>query len=264
VQRTPDSGDVPFRFEVGMTTPRTSGPALAARNSAPHFIACAFRDVKASGSPDSTMTFNGYGACFSNVDSVGDSIAPGAFKATIRAAKKSGIWPSLLAQHGGWGLTSQDLTPIGLYDEMDEDDVGLKLHGILADTERGREMHTLLTMSPRPAIDGLSIGYYPREWKFTTNPKEGEPRRTLTRVDLIEVSLVTFPANTRARVTDAKSRLTSIRQLEAGMRLIGLSAREAKRAASAAWPAIKPEAKASNEIIGALAALSARFATDKS
>jgi phage head maturation protease len=36
---------------------------------------------------------------------------------------------------------------------------------------------------------------------------KGSPaRRTIKAVDLVEVSLVTFPANTRARVTGVKSR----------------------------------------------------------
>lgn len=200
---------------------------------------CKLVQVKANGSPDDKMEFSGYGAVFGNTDSYGDSIQKGAFKASLRESKKSGVWPSMLSQHGGWGLTSSDLTPIGLYDELDEDDIGLKLNGILAATPRGIEMHTLLTMSPRPAIDGLSIGYYPREWKINTSPKEGEPRRTLTRVDLIEVSLVTFPANTRARVTEAKADFDK-RYIENVLRDAGISKSRAKTFISRAFADDEP------------------------
>ena len=45
-------------------------------------------------------------------------------------------------------------------------------------------------------LDGLSIGYRAKD--YTRGTKENEPRRTLKAVDLVEVSLVTFPANEAA------------------------------------------------------------------
>jgi HK97 family phage prohead protease len=173
------------------------------------------------------MRFTGYGAVFGNVDSYGDAIQKGAFRETIRDAKKSGIWPSLLLQHGGWGANAEDMTPIGVIESMEEDDTGLKMDSILADIQRGRDAYTLLKMSPRPAINGLSIGYIPVEWKRNDQPKPGEPYRTLTKIKLMEVSLVTFPANLEARVTEVKSGL-DIRIAERALRDAGFSRSETR------------------------------------
>lgn len=148
-------------------------------------------------------SFAGYGAVFGNVDSYGDVIEPGAFADTLAQAKTSGVWPTMLAQHGGMGLDAASMMPIGIWTAMEEDAIGLKLQGQLADTARGREALALLKMQPRPAINGLSIGY--RTKKFEIGTKPGEPRRKLQKVDLLEVSLVTFPANPQARITDVKS-----------------------------------------------------------
>lgn len=159
-----------------------------------------------------TMTFSGYGAVFGNVDAYGDVITPGAFADTLANAQKSGNWPSMLLQHGGWGIGADDMTPIGIWTELAEDGHGLKLQGKLADTPRGREAYTLLKMTPRPAINGLSIGYIPKEYSTRTKPEE--PRRTLKKVELMEVSLVTFPANPKARIQQVKSGGLSEREFE--------------------------------------------------
>lgn len=180
------------------------------------------------GTTDTTeMRFTGYGAVFGNVDSYGDSIQKGAFRETIKEAKKSGIWPSLLLQHGGWFGSAEDMTPIGIISDMEEDDVGLKMDSILADIERGRDAYTLLKMTPRPAINGLSIGYIPIEWKINEKAGVGEPYRTLTKIKLMEVSLVTFPANTEARVTSVKSGL-DIRVAEKSLCDAGFSRSESR------------------------------------
>lgn len=170
-------------------------------NELEHF-ACGL-ELKFADDSAQTMSFAGYGAVFGNVDSYGDVIQKGAFRETLRDAKKTKIWPAMLSQHGGWGMDSESMTPIGIWTDMEEDDVGLRLEGQLADTPRGREMHTLMKMKPRAAINGLSIGYRVKEFTLGTKPEE--PRRTLKKIDLIEVSPVTFPANPKARVSAVKS-----------------------------------------------------------
>ena len=174
------------------------------------------------------MLFSGYGAVFGNVDSYGDVIQPGAFADTLAAAHKSGQFPSMLLQHGGWGIGADDMTPIGVWTTLAEDGHGLKVEGKLADTPRGREAYTLLKMTPRPAITGLSIGYIPKEWAQRSKPEE--PRRTLKKVDLLEVSLVTFPANDKARVGQVKSGAADFdeRAFEQSLRDSGLSRKEAQ------------------------------------
>lgn len=150
---------------------------------------------------ESDMTFSGYGAVFGNVDSYGDVISPGAFKGTLTAHKKAGTAPLMLFEHGG--MLGSGMTPVGVWTDIHEDEKGLWVEGKLAPTPRGQELHTLMKMTPRPAIDGLSIGFMTKEFSMRTRPEE--PRRTLKAVELLEVSLVSMPANPKARVQNVKS-----------------------------------------------------------
>lgn len=191
-----------------------------------------FRELKLASSSDGvkSMSFTGYGAAFGNVDSYGDVIAPGAFAGflhDVQTGKEP--WPAMLSQHGAMGLTSEDLTPIGAWTSLAEDGKGLPVSGDLAETQRGTEMHTLMSMKPRPAIDGLSIGYIAKKWDPRTKPED--PRRTLREVVLMEISPVTFPANRNARLTSVKSLedMTSLSEIEDYLREAGgFSRAEAK------------------------------------
>jgi uncharacterized protein len=164
------------------------------------YLTCHF-EIK-SGTTDGIIV--GYGSNFGNVDSYGDVVAKGAFRKSIADAmtgEKS--WPAMLLQHGD--STADGKMPVGIWIRMEEDDRGLRLEGKLANTKRGRDTYALLKMKPRPALDGLSIGYRCTDYELH---KAGNPaRRTIKAVDLVEVSLVTFPANTRARITGVKSAL---------------------------------------------------------
>lgn len=173
---------------------------------------------------ESEMTFSGYGAVFGNVDSYGDVIAKGAFRDTLIKAKSSGVWPVMLSQHG---FSEGGSTPIGVWTEMREDETGLWVEGKFAPTARGKEAHELLKMKPRSAFNGLSIGFRAKEWAVRTQPDD--PRRTLKAVDLLEVSLVTFPANTKARVLNVKSEFNP-REIEDGLRDAGLSRADSVKA----------------------------------
>ena len=86
-----------------------------------------------------------------------------------------------------------------------------------------------MKMQPRPAITGLSIGFVAKRWESRTRPEE--PRRTLKEVRLLEVSLVTFPANEKARVTSVKTLAEfDPREMEEALRDAGLSQRDRKAA----------------------------------
>lgn len=192
-------------------------------------MVCALGEVKFADDAVATRKFSGYGAVFKNIDSYGDAIEPGAF-ANFLSDVKSGKqpWPAMLSQHGGFGLTAQDMTPIGVWTSLSEDGHGLVVEGELAGTPRGEELGILMKMKPRPAIDGLSIGYVAKEWEPRGKPEE--PRRRLKRIDLIEISPVTFPANRKARVKDVKSieEITSLADAEGWLReACGLSKSEA-------------------------------------
>lgn len=137
-------------------------------------------------------TIEGYASVFGVKDNWDDIIVPGAFLATLNAHKAAGTMPALLWQH-------ENDKPIGIWQEMVEDARGLRVKGQLAlETSRGKEAHALLKMG---AINGLSIGFISKAWSYDNETDV----RTLTEVDLWEVSLVTFPANQDARVTSVKS-----------------------------------------------------------
>lgn len=217
-------------------------------------LSCGLMELKFAGDGDQEtetkeMQFTGYGAVFGNVDSYGDAIQKGAFRETIKESKKSGLWPSLMLQHGGWSGTAEDMTPIGVISTMEEDDTGLEIDAVLADIQRGRDAYTLMKMSPRPAINGLSIGYIPVEWKRNEKPKPGEPYRTLTKIKLMEVSLVTFPANTEARVISVKSGL-DIKIAERALRDVGFTRSESKAILAHGFKSIgQCDAEAMDELI---------------
>ena len=192
---------------------------------------CDMIELKFHDTESDVMQFEGYGAVFGNLDGHGDVIQPGAFADSLAESQKSGNWPAMLLQHGSMGgglFGGGDDTPIGLWTDIVEDGNGLRVTGKLADTPRGREVHTLLKMEPRPAITGLSIGYMVKE--FTRRTKPDEPRRTLNKLDLIEISPVTFPANGKARIDAVKSidSLDGPADIEDYLREAGFSRNEAK------------------------------------
>ena len=183
-------------------------------------------EVKSVKTDDNSMVFSGYGAVFDNIDSYDDIIVKGAFTETLKSIRKSGKWPAMLSQHGGgWFGSAQDNTPVGIWTDMKEDDHGLYVEGKLADTDRGRELYTLMKMEPRPAIDGLSIGY--RVNDSAEEVRDKKTVRLLKSIDLVEVSIVSFPANTEARVHDIKS-IPTIRDAEDALRDAGFSRSQAK------------------------------------
>lgn len=181
---------------------------------------------------ESKGTFSGYGAVFGNTDSYGDVISRGAFKQSLKEWQDRGKFPPMLLQHGGglFGGSPDGLLPIGKWTDMAETPKGLQVEGQLfaLGTERGQYLMDGLKSG---VLDGLSIGFRTREAVNGTKP--GEPRRTLTNIDLVEVSVVTFPANEKARVTAVKS-LTDdeLRDLETAYRDGGLSRSAAVIAAS--------------------------------
>lgn len=130
--------------------------------------------------------FSGYGSVFNVVDSYKEVVVPGAFAESLNSKT-----PSLLWQH-------RSGEPVGVYTSVREDNVGLHVEGKLAlKTTRGAEAYELLKMG---AITGLSIGFVTRDDSYD----KVTGIRTLKKLDLWEVSLVTFPANDAARVSAVK------------------------------------------------------------
>lgn len=164
-------------------------------------------------------TFSGYGSVFNVKDTYGDIVVPGAFADSLSAQKAAGRMPAMLWQH-------RSAEPIGVYTDMREDSVGLHVEGKLAlATTRGAEAHVLMKMG---ALTGLSIGYQSREDSFD----KVTGVTTLKRLDLWEVSPVTFPANDAARISRVKGfeaieALEDLKSAEAFLRESGLSRKEA-------------------------------------
>jgi HK97 family phage prohead protease len=112
---------------------------------------------------------------FDRVDRGGDVVRAGAFAAAL----KRGAAVPLLWQH-------QAGRPIGRVESMREDRRGLRVIGRVVDGEAA----ALLAAG---VVTGLSFGYRVREAK-------GAGPRELTDLELVEVSLVTFPMQPKARV----------------------------------------------------------------
>lgn len=166
--------------------------------------------------------FTGYGSVFDNVDSYNEVVVKGAFKKTLSKHRKTGKLPKLLWQHNSDQV-------IGKYLSMKEDDHGLLVEGQLFvdDIQQAKEAHFLMKQGE---IDGLSIGFITKSWTYDKEKNV----RYLNEIDLWEVSVVTFPANTAARVVGAKAAdsINDIRAFEAFLREEGFSANAAKAIAS--------------------------------
>ncbi len=132
------------------------------------------------------IAIEGYASFFGEVDNGNDVVVKGAYAKSLAEIARKGRSVKMLWQHD----PSQ---PIGVWDEVREDDKGLFVKGrILTDVARGREAAALIEAG---AMDGLSIGY--RTVKATKNDKG---QRLLSELELWEVSLVTFPMLPSARV----------------------------------------------------------------
>ena len=121
----------------------------------------------------------GYASVFSVPDKSGDVVAAGAFAAI--PARLPLLW-----QH--------DATePIGFIEHAAEDARGLRVIARVVASGRGATAADLLRAG---AINGLSFGY---RIKAAAPDRESGGRR-LNALELIEISLVTFPMQPLARV----------------------------------------------------------------
>lgn len=150
-------------------------------------------EVKQSKEDDSVGRIEGYASTFENIDLGLDKVAKGAFKRTINAFKH---WP-ILADHNP---TKQ----IGTNVKASEDSTGLAVMGELElGVQEAKERFLLAKQAKRiGGKSGLSIGYM----TIQSEPDADNPRvRVLKEIKLFEYSLVTFPMNTEALLTSAKS-----------------------------------------------------------
>jgi HK97 family phage prohead protease len=161
---------------------------------------------------EETGVFTGYASVFDVLDSYNEIVSRGAFLDSLAEHKAKGTMPAMLWQH-------RSAEPMGVYTEMDEDSIGLRVRGQIAmKTQRGAEAYELLKMG---AISGMSIGFTPREDSYD----KLTGITTLKKVKLWENSLVTFPANDAARVQGVKAvdGIITLRDAEDYLREAGIS-----------------------------------------
>lgn len=166
--------------------------------------------------------FSGYGSVFGNVDSYNEIVAPGAFAESLEETKSKGRTFPVLWQH-------RSGEPIGNWDieSLKEDSHGLFGSGELWLDDAPYAKVAYRGMKSR-AITGLSIGYYVKEDSFDEKTRI----RTLKRVDLVEISVVTAPANDDARIDAVKAiiaqgGLPSLKEFEQILREAGFSKSQA-------------------------------------
>ncbi len=145
--------------------------------------------------PDDSGAIEGLAWPFGAPDRVGDVIEKGAF------AGISLPLPMLFAHDHG--------DPVGTWTDAFEEADGLKVKGSLLvnDLTRAREVHALVKAG---AVRGLSVGFVTRK----AAPRKGGGR-TITALELIEVSLVTVPMHPGAHVASAKHAIRALSLAEA-------------------------------------------------
>jgi len=147
-----------------------------------------------------TGKFEGYASTFNNVDSYGDTILPGAYKDTLSA---NGL-PKMFILHRSYEL------PIGKWLDASEDSKGLYVKGELTPgLSMANDVNAALKHG---TLDGLSIGYALRKADYQPSDKI-EGGRIIKKISLLsEISPVTFPADSFARIdlSSVKSELESV------------------------------------------------------
>jgi uncharacterized protein len=134
--------------------------------------------------------FEGYASLFGIADLGKDVVMPGAFTDSLR--KRAAADVRLLWQH-------DPAQPIGRWLSVEEDRRGLRVRGKLnLAVERARDIHALMRDG---AVDGLSIGF--RVERARAERPTG--LRRLEKLDLWEISIVTFPMLPAARVGTVKN-----------------------------------------------------------
>ena len=136
--------------------------------------------------------FSGYASFFEIIDQKRDQSAKGAFTKTLKAWQLLGKKPKMLWQH-------EPKEPIGLWTSLQQDNKGLFVEGRLAlGLPKANEAYILLKEG---ILDGLSIGFRTVESIYDQENKT----RILLDIDLLEISLVTFGANSKATVHQIKA-----------------------------------------------------------
>ena len=155
--------------------------------------------------------FKGYASTY-DLDRGGDIIVRGAFDKTL-AENASQV--KILYMH------KQD-SPIGKPMLMRADEKGLYIEGKISDTALGKDVKILMRDG---VITSMSIGFMTKEVDYNSDGV-----RLIKELDLIEFSLVTYPMNEKAIITQVKNALDP-RELEHILREAGYPKSQAAKMA---------------------------------
>ena len=147
--------------------------------------------------------FKGYASTFNGNDSYGDTILPGAYAKTI-------------AEHGMpkmfWGH-DWDI-PIGKWLSAVEDEKGLLVEGEF--TPGKQQADAVMAAMKHGTVNGLSIGFRIAEGDYERKKDGGRIIKNVSK--LYEISVVNFPADEDARISEVRSEevdeLKTIRDFE--------------------------------------------------
>lgn len=150
-------------------------------------------------SAETDRIFDGYASVFGGVDSYNDTIMKGAFEETLKDRKRP---VRMFFGHS-------PARPLGKWLELAEDETGLYCRGEL--TPNNTDVGNIYASMKHGAIDGLSIGF--------TIPKGGSEEiegggRRISQINLVEISVVTMPADGNAVIHAVKSIADEIKSIE--------------------------------------------------
>lgn len=147
---------------------------------------------------EKTGEFQGYASVFNSNDADNDTMLPGAFTKSIR-----GALPPMFINHNHRAI------PVGDWLSMSEDHYGLFAKGKIDMAHI--DGPSLYSAMKRGAMTGMSIGFTSAPDDFTEKDGGG---RIFHNLNLKETSVVTFPAEDRARISAVKADLDGLSTLK--------------------------------------------------
>ena len=185
--------------------------------------------------------FEGYASVFNHQDWHGDVVKPGAFADSLARLKAENRSLPMYANHGA--AMGGDNLPVGVWKEIGEDDHGLKVKGQIAalDSDHGKRV---LGLAKAGALGGISIGFRVPKDGATFGEKAGDPKRTLHKIDLAEISLVDDPSNSASRILNIKTAGVTASDRDAAAASLAAAMRMHDKAMSSSYSEQTPKDKA--------------------
>lgn len=216
-------------------------------------LSLSMNEVKLSVDDNDEWRLTGYATIFNNPNVYGFMIAPGAYKGVL----ESGVKPKMFFNHSKFGV------PIGVWDSLEETEEGLLVSGTLTKGVRlASDVHAALKAQ---TVDGLSVAI---GWEDEDEVVASSGIVILNTIrKLYEISVVTYPADEKARISEALSadeideqidQIVTLRDFETFTRnAMGLSKRQSGWLLSKAKAAFASETRrdAGTKELDALAAI---------